>query len=315
MVWTDVARDLEQGPKGPWNSGSFCTSRWVLNYLPTFQQKSFAALKTYHDTQKAKARDSHNPKIPQNASFIHVDYGRKLDCEVMAFDPFSIVEGVYRFAAFSEAQSLNAVEVSLGVELEPKALLKQKNPTIENFLYTRRLLIRHLARLKNNVAFLTRQRESTSSPPRSYEPSRHKSEPTLPSLLKDYSNLLSRSEELTKECDHGMNIVMNNAMIKEARDAMSQAEGIAKLTMCAYFFMPLSLTSSFFGMNFSELVPGSLLKIWVWFAASVPILILSFVILSFDIPLRFSFVSKRMWFRRKHLLGSPSEVDYKEIDV
>lgn len=90
---------------------------------------------------------------------------------------------------------------------------------------------------------------------------------------------------LSAECDREIGLLMNNA-VKESQRAISQAEGVAKLTRLAFFFIPLSLTSSFFGMNFSQLVgaAGAILSIWLWFAVSAPVLAASFAFLIWDLP-------------------------------
>jgi len=42
--------------------------------------------------------------------------------------------------------------------------------------------------------------------------------------------------------------------------------------LLAFFFIPLSFTASFFGMNFKELGSSNQdLSVWVWFIVSVPI--------------------------------------------
>ena len=57
---------------------------------------------------------------------------------------------------------------------------------------------------------------------------------------------------------------MNAATIDESQRAIVQAEGIIKLTGLAFFFVPLTFTTSIFGMNFKGITQGSQLSIWVW---------------------------------------------------
>lgn len=66
-------------------------------------------------------------------------------------------------------------------------------------------------------------------------------------------------------------------MLAEAQRSISQAEGLARLTFLAFLFVPLSFTTSFFGMNFRELIgdDGPNLSVYIWFAVSVPIFAIS----------------------------------------
>jgi Mg2+ and Co2+ transporter CorA len=100
-------------------------------------------------------------------------------------------------------------------------------------------------------------------------------------LLEDYEYLLARAETLSGKCERGMNIFMNSAMIAESKRAISQAEELGKLTRLAFFYIPLSFTAAFFGMNFREL-ESDMLSIWVWFAVTVPLFIVTILLLFCD---------------------------------
>jgi hypothetical protein len=74
---------------------------------------------------------------------------------------------------------------------------------------------------------------------------------------------------------------MNAVLYLQSQKAIQQAEGVVKLILLAFFFVPLSFTTSFFGMNFNEL--NRYKSIWTWFAVSGPLLLLSFLFWRFDI--------------------------------
>jgi Mg2+ and Co2+ transporter CorA len=93
-------------------------------------------------------------------------------------------------------------------------------------------------------------------------------------LLVDYEEVLQRETTLLQSYDNSMNEIRNLAMLLEAQRGIEQAEGVARLTLLAFLFIPLSFTSSFFGMNFKEFV-GDGLSLWVWFAVSIPIFLVS----------------------------------------
>jgi hypothetical protein len=282
MVWLDVSNDLSQTPPGPWNCGSLNSQRYLINYLPTIQPNPFAALR-YHTRLSHTARGSAAAsKIPQSAALLHLDYGRHLDPELASTDRFFALNDIFRFAAFSESQFLNAVQSTVNIELDPTTLPHQKDPSISNLLHIKNILERHITRLKENIVFISNFREPQLVRPVSAQ-SLEKSRNTIKALLQDFHQLLEQAQSLCTQCDRGMDIVMNNTVILESRDAMAQNEKVAKLTRLAFFFIPLSLTTSFFGMNFTEFNNGSSLSVWVWFVASAPVLMVSFAFLMWDV--------------------------------
>lgn len=89
---------------------------------------------------------------------------------------------------------------------------------------------------------------------------------------KDYEELLRRAGQLSRLCLEGMEDLRNSVILSESHKAMEQARGVARLTLLAFFFLPLSFTTSFFGMNFSELGTRKL-SLWIWAAASFPLFV------------------------------------------
>ena len=112
---------------------------------------------------------------------------------------------------------------------------------------------------------------------------------------------------MKSRCEKGMAVIMNNAMLAETRRSVSQANGVAKLTFIAFFYIPLSFVCSFFGMNFEELGTGKL-SLWTWFATSIPIFAFTLCFIVMDGPMikrlvervrrRFSHVSGKKKTRR-----------------
>src|SRR5438552_3121441 len=80
-----------------------------------------------------------------------------------------------------------------------------------------------------------------------------------------------------------MNLLMNRAMIAESQKAINQAQEVTKLTRLAFIFIPISFTASFFGMNLGPLVQGAIHGIWLWFAVSAPVVIISMLLMKWDI--------------------------------
>lgn len=218
----------------------------------------------------------------QTASLLHLDYARRLETEAGRSGPVLVLLDVLRLSASSEVQLLNLIETKVSMELSPAQSQAQNEPTVSNLLYHKRVLRRHIQRLLENKNFIEYQ-ASVCPVDRSQSTLMSHSKSKLNAVLRDFDHLLEKAKDLTSECDRGMSIMMNKASIKEAQRAIVQAERVTKLTKLAFVFVPLSFTCSFCGMNFSQFSSGSNLDIWVWFAVSGPVLVLSIIFMTWDI--------------------------------
>lgn len=72
------------------------------------------------------------------------------------------------------------------------------------------------------------------------------------SLLESYEYLHKRSQQPTAECAEHTVSLMNMATLDTARRGIQQSESVRRLTLLAFLFLPLGITTSFFGMNFRE---------------------------------------------------------------
>ena len=71
---------------------------------------------------------------------------------------------------------------------------------------------------------------------------------------------------------------MNSATIIDSQHAIEQAKQIGLLTWLASTYIPLSFTTSFFGMNMKTFGSGSL-SMWLWLAITIPLSLLSYLVL------------------------------------
>ena len=74
-----------------------------------------------------------------------------------------------------------------------------------------------------------------------------------------------------------MNTEMNRAMILESRRAIEQSERVKKLTLMATYFIPLTFTSSLFGMNF-DVLGQSDVPVWWFLVLGVPLTIITYIL-------------------------------------
>lgn len=298
-MWLDVGRDLTLNSRDPWSPRLFQVDPLAISFHPTIQQRDHVALNSKLYTSKAATSsegDTDPAPILQTASQLHLEYARRLDIDAARNGALVVLLDVLRLSASSEVQLLNMIETKVSMELSPAQSQAQNEPTVSNLLYHKRVLRRHMQRLLENKNFVEFQ-ASTHSIDSSQATSTSHFTSKLSAILRDFDYLLEKTRELTTECDRGMTIMMNKASIKEAQKAIVQAERVTKLTKLAFIFVPLSFTSSFFGMNFSQFSSGSDLDIWIWFVISVPVLTLSTIFMKWDVS-RGTLEALR-WARRK----------------
>lgn len=196
----------------------------------------------------------------------------------MASDPFQALSDVFCFAANSESQIINLIEEKLRKEMDYAALNRPQYQDVSNILYHKQILKRHLTYLDQVIAFI--ESRNGSDWPRSTDATlRVMADATTLDILKKFRSLQERSRTLVRDCDASMQVRMNNIQIREAQSALNQAKTTAKLTRLAFFYVPLSFTTSLFGMNVLEFGIQATTKLWQWILLSVILLIVSFLFL------------------------------------
>lgn len=224
-----------------------------------------------------------NGQFNQSASLLHANYGQSLDKGLMATDPFYALSELYSFSAHSICQFLNMIDSKI-MEDTGYHSLRDRQLSHSNLLYHQDILRQQARLLRDIIRHINRQDSvaSITTSARSSQNTLRKStaENTQKSLLADFDELLERTELLSRRCASGMDTIMNQAAIAESKRSISQAKKIEQLTLLAFFFIPLSFTTSFFGMNLGTVGTGEL-SLWLWFAISIPTVVLSYCLLQF----------------------------------
>ena len=223
-----------------------------------------------------------NSAIQQSTMLLPFAYNSLADSETAKQDAFYAVNPVFQQAAFSEVQVLNLMEWQIDKEIGILTLERDRSHSLDNLQYFRSFLERHVRQMRD-VLRTTRSQGAGNGPLATDARSQRKASLALEQLVGDYDGLLTRALELRQRCTEGMGVMMNRAIVAESRKAIDQAERLKKLTFLASFFIPLSFTTSLFGANFSEIAPGNYLSIWVFFAVSVPVVVLSYCYYILDI--------------------------------
>lgn len=270
-----------QGPEGPWfiKSGDRNVG-WPYTILhPTIQHQQQISLKAHRTAIKQELRPK--SKLAQSSLLLHLDYGKLYDSSVMACDAFYALDELFTFCANSELQFLNLMESKLSQETG-YAQLSNENPQLSNLLYSQDILEDHAKRLRENIE--TIRMRGGAKWPRASEPAmKLKAEAAASSLRKDYEHLLYRTEALSERCRRGVGVIMSSASITESKRAIAQTYEVAKLTKLAFFYVPLTFTTSIFGMNLTPIAADQRNSLWLWIVVSVPILMISLFALVYDV--------------------------------
>ena len=271
---------MAQGPAAPWYKPIDGRLGWPFAiFHPTIQHQQQISLKVHRTAISQDSRPS--SKLAQSSLLLHLDYGKLHDSSIMACDAFYALDELFTFCANSEIQFLNLMESKLSQETG-YALLSNKNPQLSNLLYSQDILEEHAKRLRQNIETI-RMRGGAKWPRASDPATKQKAEAAASSLLRDYEYLLYRAEELSERCRRGVGVIMSSTSIAESKRAIAQTHEVTKLTRLAFFYVPLTFTTSVFGMNLSPIAAGQQQSLWLWVAVSVPILFVSIFALVYDI--------------------------------
>ncbi|KAF9630229.1 hypothetical protein BFW01_g410 [Lasiodiplodia theobromae] len=273
LVWTDAGRDLGEGPKGPWlDSHNEQVTSATSPFCPTFQH-----LPELHRRSSSIPTTTENHlkgPFPQSAALLPCNYGRFLDKSLMAKDAFYAVHDIFGFCASAICQFLNMIE-SVIEEETGFAAMSNTQYSLSTLLYHQDVLEKQTRDLRSSIEKI-RARGGSSWPHAQEGDGKEDAEAAAQSLMRDYEELLFRAHTLSKRCKSGIAVLMSQASIEESKKAISQTEKMKALTLLGFFYLPLSFTTSFFGMNLGAVGTGGKMGIWVWFVVSIPVLLISF---------------------------------------
>jgi hypothetical protein len=278
LIALDTGKDLGESLEGPWKGSLDHNSPWKIRTYPTIQHWPGVALQS--DDLALPYKDNKIGAFPQSASLLHQDYGRLLNVDVMRRDPFYALHELFAFCASSELQFLNMMDSK--ISSETGYAMFHSAPILSNLLYNQEILESHEVRLRDIIEII--RRRGNPDWPRPLNTEEHQiSEKAAEKLERDYGQLLHCVQSLQNRCEKGMRIVLGKASIREAELALSQSLRVAKLTQLAFFYIPFSFVTGFFGMNVSEFGTGRL-RLWLWFATCIPVFLISVLFLVVDVP-------------------------------
>ncbi|KAK1765945.1 hypothetical protein QBC33DRAFT_121088 [Phialemonium atrogriseum] len=279
IIWFDCGDDLSQSPEGPW----FEPSRSGLHtyFCPTILFKPNIPFTNHQISNQYTAEPSRSAArdlVHQSASLLSTCYGKSLHPATMSQDPFYALTELFSFVSTSEITLLNAISAKLNdtdtdlLDMDPTAISRAQN----KLLHYRRILEEQSHKISEVLAFI-KNREQLKWPQSQSSKAMNASARTE----QDFEYLVDRNVLLQERCERALTTIMNNANISEARSGISLSHRVFKLTLLASAYVPLSFSTSIFGMNFLEFKDHSR-GYWVWALVTVPILLVSSLILFWD---------------------------------
>ncbi|KAE8453866.1 hypothetical protein EG329_007642 [Mollisiaceae sp. DMI_Dod_QoI] len=276
LVWSDIGHS--SNGNGPWSRSSHGTPD---ECIPTLRHSSKIALLGHESTSKTTNLRPNPDNNQQSASLLALHHGPHKEMRLSRSSPFFALSGLFLFAVSAENQFLNMVQACID-ECVQKQSLNQRISS-ETLDYEKRLLNDHIKHARDLIQIIEAWGDSSwPRAPESLPQADHdQADAMRKGLIADFTFLLQKAEYMVGQCSEGVAYIANAAMLQESRNATEQAHSVHRLTLAAFFFLPLSLTTLLFGMNFVEFGAGTL-KIWIFFVVMVPILVLSVVICFWD---------------------------------
>lgn len=254
----------------------------IIRYLPNMGLKARSI---------SKGDQASNERPSPTASQLHLSYGRLLKPYVMADDPFYALDEVFTLSAASQKQFLNLVEHKLDQYM---AKVEEDDADgLPNLRYLKHILLRQLKQIKavrDSIRYV-RPPKWPASPSDTNNRAREARE----FVEEDFAHLHQYAEALSNRCQEAITDLNAGLSILESKRAILQGGRVERLTLIASIFVPLSFSTSFFGMNlrgFDAIVP------WAFVAVSVPLMILAMVLFYYDLTPVWAWIrdnSRRVW--------------------
>jgi hypothetical protein len=175
-------------------------------------------------------------------------YGSTLDPDLARIDAFYAFSELISLAASSENQLLNLLKDRIDVELQPFHGLEDWS--LDNLQYLTTLLQGVIERAEGAIYLV--ENEAYNKWPRATQQEQQVQtrETARKLLLDDYRFILGRARSITATVREGIAAITTEVTMRNAQRSIEEGRVIGRITVLAYFFLPLSLVTSIYGMNF-----------------------------------------------------------------
>ncbi|KAF2181562.1 hypothetical protein K469DRAFT_260224 [Zopfia rhizophila CBS 207.26] len=243
LIWLDNGRPFDTSRVIPWLDRAKVKFGFYDPYVPIVQHKAKAVLNppdpdAFEMTQMGQAGNNASTQGPtqasQSACNLPEQYGISLNKDLMRIDALYTFSELFTLALSSENQFLTMIQAEIMAAV--KTFQGQEEACIDTLSYCKALLDDHADRLQETIHFLENEEEN-GWPRASEQADVEIRDRVVKGLLKDY----------------GTNFVRNYAMLQASEKSIYQAKEVSRISLLAYFFLPMSFVTSFFGMNFLQI--------------------------------------------------------------
>lgn len=303
VVWLDNGNDLANSFEGPWKPREG-TRPWETYFFPVIvpqpsditqptvgKSEYYSPFSTPLLIPQSHGHGSAEWRAAQNICHLPMQYGSRLDKDLASKDALYGLSELFQFAAAAEAQFLNLISARIQQEMSfvgYSNVARNYSTSLLNLKYIKTQLKLHMENLSEITSILNNRQISDWPKAESSGSSERPSvtERTSVLLTLDFEHLLHRAGDLARECDLGVETLVNSSVLDESRRSYHMAVKVQRLTIIATIFIPLSFICSVWGMNFQELGSGTQ-PIWKYFASALPVIAFSLVVYTWDSLARF----------------------------
>jgi Mg2+ and Co2+ transporter CorA len=216
-------------------------------------------------------------KGAEAAAQLCLGYGSTLHHNVMATNPLYALTEVFNLNTASLNQYLNLIELKLAGFTDDEHYADFD--MLSNLRYSKDILYRQQRQIEQVIAWLRLQTHEVSTGWRMSDHADPKASKAAHEVTQRYEYLLTHVNTLQAQCQDAISNLMNNINLKGVKDSLAQSKRIGKLTFLAFFFAPLSFTTSFFAMN----IGMTDLTLSKWLVTTFILIAVTFSFMFFDV--------------------------------
>lgn len=268
-----------------------------LEHCPIFFEKG---LQHKVSSEHSGAQTSHDHTTYQPLAVLPSQYGETLDWVTVNNDPLLMLQELFYFQTAAAAQYLDMLRKlieDVTARLHPTGDISPTMDDILHFEYSKTVLVRWSSHFST---FLLRLEEHLRLGAGDLLEEDKLRQSSFAPIRRDMEYLCNEAKILVDLCESGKITIMGSFSVYASRRAADESSLVTKLTKAAnritLIFLPISLVTSAFGMNFRQLGQGPL-SITLRVTITLPLLTICILVSEWGgIILR----SCRGWVIRKH---------------
>ncbi|KAH7072575.1 hypothetical protein FB567DRAFT_206111 [Paraphoma chrysanthemicola] len=285
IIWSDAGEDAGSSLSLP-DTPYFQTTFRNVEHCPIFFEKQLRKQELASVDPNEKSTEL---RTRQPLGVLPLRYGETMEQNKSRNSSLWVLQELFQFQAAAANQYLNMLrEITLDLHART-ALTGDSMPTMEALLhveYTKEILVSWMAHFRTLLKCLNKCSLGTNDP-----------KDLSDTVEGDFEYLLNEAQSQIDLCEMAKSTNMSSFSVFNSRQASEESKLVTKLTKATnritLIFLPISLVTSIFGMNFRQFGQGPL-SISVWAMVTVPLLCLCILISEWG---------GALWYRLKRCLN------------